>query len=108
AALRALVAAMAGAHLVQLAEATHVALAPGGDAVAQPVLLALDRLAELVLLQLLRLQNLVAPGLEVAEAPVQPARLAAIEPDGGVGDLFEEAAVVRDDDEGRAGRLQLA
>jgi hypothetical protein len=72
------------------------------------VFLALDRLAELVLFQLLGLQYLVAPGFEMAEATVEAARLAAVEPDGGVGDLFEEAAVVRDDDEGRAGRLQLA
>ena len=48
-----LVAAMLLAQILQLAEPAHVALAPRGDAVAQPVLLALDRLAQLVLLQFL-------------------------------------------------------
>ncbi len=57
-----------GRMVLQLAEAAHVALAPRGHAVAQPVFLALDRLAELVLFQLFGLQHLVAPGLEMAKA----------------------------------------
>ena len=68
---------------MQVAEAAHVALAPGGDAVAQPVLLARDLAAELVAVALLLLQDLVAPGLEGGEAAVDPPGHAAVEPDDG-------------------------
>ncbi|OWK23532.1 hypothetical protein AJ87_33910 [Rhizobium yanglingense] len=65
--LRPLVATMLRAHGLQLAEAAHVALAPSGYAIAQPVLLAFDRLAELVLLQFFRLEHLIAPGSKWAK-----------------------------------------
>jgi hypothetical protein len=107
-ALRPLMAAVALAHGLQFAKAAHVALAARRDAIAQPVLLALDRLAELVLLHLLLLEDLVAPGFEMGKAAVEAARGAAIEPDGGIRDLFEEATVMRDDDKRAAGLLQLA
>ena len=107
-ALRSLVAAIVGAHLLQVAEPAHVALAPCRHAVAQPVLLALDRLAELVLLDLFFFEHLVAPFLELAETAVQPPRQPAVQPDGGVGHLFEEPTVMRDQDEGAARRRKLA
>ena len=106
--LRAAMAAMFGAQVLERAQPAHVALAPGSDAVAQPVFLALDFLAELVLLDLFLFQHLVAPGFEVAETLVETARLAAIQPHGGVGNLFEEATVVGDDHERRAALDQLA
>ena len=80
-ALGAAMAAEAAAHRLQFAQPPHVALAPRGDAVAQPVLLAHDLAAELVLLALLLLEDRVAPFLEMREALVQPPRPAAVEPD---------------------------
>jgi len=68
-------------HRLQFAEAPHIALAPRGYAVAQPVLLTFDRLAELVLFQLFRLQHLIAPGFEKRKALVEPPRCTAIQPD---------------------------
>ena len=89
------------AHGLQFAEPAHVALAPRRHAIAQPVLLAHDLAAELVLLALFLFQHQVAPFLEMAKALVEPAGLAAVEPDGGARDALEEATVVRDDDQRR-------
>ena len=97
-ALRAAMAAELLAHRLQLAEPPHVALAPGGHAVAQPMFLAHDLAAELVLLALLFFEDRVAPFLEMRKTLVQTPRLAAVEPDRRPADPFEEAAVVRDDD----------
>ena len=72
--LRPLVAAIGRPHGLQLTEAAHVALASSGHAVAQPMFLTLDRLAELVLFQLLGLQHLVTPSLEMGKAAVEPPR----------------------------------
>ena len=85
----------------------HVALAPRGDAIGQPVLLAHDLAVELVAVELLFLQHGVAPFLERAETLVEPAGHPAIEPDAGPGQVGEEAAVVADDDEGRLDVLEL-
>ena len=68
---------------MQVGEALHVALAPAGDAVAQPMFLGDDLAVELVLVALFLGQHLVAPGFELAKAALEPPRLAAIEPDGG-------------------------
>lgn len=95
------------AQLVQVAEAADVALAPGGDPVAQPVLLGGDLAVELVLVPLLLLEEGVAPRLEAGEALVDPARLAPVEPDRGPRQGREEAPVVANQHEGRAGALQL-
>ena len=73
-ALGAAMAAEALAHRLQFAEPAHVALAPRGHAVAQPVLFAHDLAAELVLLALLFLEHRVAPRLEMRKALVEPAR----------------------------------
>ena len=94
-------------HRVQLAEPAHVALAPGGDAVAQPMLFAHDLAAELVLLALLLLEDRVAPGFEMRKTLVEPARVAAVEPHGCPRDALQEAAVVRDDDDCRRRAVQL-
>ena len=94
-------------HRLQLAEPAHVALAPGGDAVAQPVLLAHDLPAELVLLALFFLQHRVAPCLEMGKALVEPASVAAVEPDGGARHALQEAAVVRDEDQRGGGAIEL-
>ena len=88
------------AHRLQLAHAAHVALAPGRDAVADPVLLAHDFAVELVLGHLLLGELRVAPGLEAAKADVDAPRPAAVEPDGGLRQVLQEAAVVADEDQG--------
>ncbi|MNU91514.1 hypothetical protein D3C71_814040 [compost metagenome] len=100
-------AAIARAHGLQFANTAHVALASCGDAVAHPVLFALDRLAELVLFDLFLFENLIAPGFEMAEAAGKPAGGAAIDPDRGVGDLFKKTTVVADDDKCAARLAQL-
>jgi len=66
------------------------------------VLLGGDLAVELVLVPLLLLEEGVAPRLEAGEALVDPARLAAVEPDRGPGQRREEAPVVADESEGRA------
>ena len=58
------------------------------------MLFALDLAAELVAIQLLGLQGLVAPGFEMFEAAVEPARVAAVEPDGRGREIVKQAAVV--------------
>src|SRR6185437_8970922 len=75
---------------LQVRQPAHVALAPSRNAVAQPVLLGLDLACELVLLAFLFGQNLVAPFFEGAEAEIDTARPAAIEPDGRARQVFEE------------------
>jgi hypothetical protein len=94
------------AQRLQLAHATHVALAPRRDAVADPVLLTHDLAVELVLGHLLLGQLLVAPGLEIAKADVDAPGLAAVEPHGDLRQVLQEAAVVADEDEGAALRAQ--
>ncbi|MDF9792882.1 hypothetical protein M2440_003583 [Methylorubrum extorquens] len=104
---RAAVVAALLAQGLQVGEATHVALAPGGHAVAQPVFLVSDLAVELVLVALLLLEEGVAPRLEAREALLDAAGHAAVEPDGGARQGRKKAAVVADDDEGRARALQL-
>ena len=93
-------AAEALAHRLQFAQPAHVALAPRRHTVAKPMFLAHDLPAKLVLVALFLFQNLVAPFLEMAEALVQPARLAAVEPDRGTRDALQETTVVGNDDQG--------
>ena len=96
------------AQRLQAAEPADVALAPRGDAVAQPVLLGDDLAVELVLLALLLRQHLVAPGLEGGEAALDAARLPAVEPDGAARQVGEKPPVVADHDQRGAARQQLA
>ncbi len=86
---------------VQVAQALLVALAAGGDAIAQPVLLHGDLAAHLVPVGFLLFQHLVAPGLELREPLVEHAGDAAIKPDGGARQAFQQAAVMADDDNAR-------
>ena len=80
----------------KLADAPHVALAARGDAVAHPMLFVDDLAVELVALELLLLELQVAPGLERAEALIETAGAAAIEPDRGAGQVGEQPFVVAD------------
>ncbi len=76
----AVVAALVAQRL-QFADPAHIALAPAGDAVAQPVFLGDDFAVELVLFALLFRQHRVAPFLEMGKAALEPPRRAAVEPD---------------------------
>ena len=69
---RAVLAPLA-AQRVQLGEPPLVARAPGGDAIAQPILLHRDLAAELVLFAFLLLEDRVAPRLERRETLVERA-----------------------------------
>ena len=93
------IAAALLAQRLQFADPAHVALAPRGDAVAHPVLLGDDLAVELVLLALLFRQQRVAPCLEMGEAALDAARVAAVEPDGLARQVGEKAPVVADDDQ---------
>ena len=70
------------------------------------MLLLHDAAVELVAGKLLGLEDRVAPGLEAGEALVEPPRDAAIEPDGGLGEILQEAPVVADQHHGRARGLE--
>jgi hypothetical protein len=65
---------------LQLADPAHVALAPPGDAVAQPMLLGDDLAIKLVLLEFLFRQHHVAPLFEMRKSALDTAGPAAIEP----------------------------
>src|SRR5262249_19649906 len=58
------------AQCMQIAEPFDIALAPAGDAVAQPVLLVDDLAVQLVLVALFLRQHVVAPGLEGGKAAI--------------------------------------
>jgi len=88
-------------------QAAHVAFAPGGDAVAQPVGLHGQFAVELVAVEFLAPQDVVAPAFELGETGVQAPRHAAVQPDGGLRQPFQEAAVVADQHQGGAGPLEL-
>ena len=90
------------------AEPLDVALAPPGHAVAQPVLLGDDLAVELVLVALLFGEHLVAPVLEIGEAALDPARLAAIEPDRAARQVGQKPPVVADHHQRGAAAVELA
>ena len=92
----------AGAQFVQVAEAADVALAPGGDAVAQPVFFHHQLAVQLVALLCLLFQRVVAPGFEMGEAAIQPAGGTAVEPDDAAGERFEQAPIMADQHHGGA------
>ena len=96
------------AQCLQLPDAAHVALAPGGDAVAHPMLFGDDLARELVLLALLLGQQRVAPFLEMGKAALDAPGLAAIEPDRLARQVREETPVVADDDQRGAPPVELA
>jgi hypothetical protein len=88
-------------------ETAHISLPSRADAVAKPVLLLNDAPVELMACRLLFVEDRVAPFLEGGEAFVEPPRRAAIEPDRRLRKVLQEAPVVADEHEGRAGRLEL-
>ncbi len=96
------------AHVGELADAAHVALAPRRHAVAHPVLLGDDLAVELVALGLLLLELGVAPGLEGGKAAIEAMRRAAVDPDGGVGQVRHQPPVVADEGQRRAARQEMA
>ena len=97
------------AQRVQIAEPLDVALAPAGDAVAQPVLLGDDLAVELVLVALFLGQHLVAPGLERGKAALDAAAIWPRSSQTVARDrLDEEAAVVADDDQRAAAAAEFA
>ncbi len=54
----------------------------------------------------LGVHDLLGPGVEPGEALVQPPHLAALDPEAGPGHVLQESAIVADDQQGRATRLQ--
>ena len=94
-------------HGAQLAHAAHVAFAPSRYAAVHPIIFADDFAIELVALLLLFFEDLVAPVFECAKAAVEPARPAAVDPDGRARQRFEESAVVADQHKRRARRPEI-
>ena len=88
-------------------DTAHIALAPRGHAIAQPVLLAGDLPAELVKRHLLLFQHLVPPGLEMREAAIQPPGLAAVQPDDAARELFQKPPVMADQHDAGGKGFQL-
>src|SRR2546429_4847701 len=93
---------------MQFGKPPLVACAPGGDAVAEPVLLHRDLATELVLSGGLLLEKRVAPGLESGEALVLRAGNAAVEPYGGPRELLQQLSVVTDQHDAGTHPGQLA
>jgi hypothetical protein len=81
----------------QFPDATHIALAPGGDAVAHPVFFARDLAAKLVVLGLLLREDLLPPVLVAVEAAIDAAGHAAIQPDQRARERREQPPVVADE-----------
>ena len=93
---------------LQAGDAADIALPPGGNAVAHPMLFGLDLAVEFLPVALLLRQHLVAPVLERCKAAIEVARLAAVDPHGGARQVGEKAAVMADDDEGGLAAVELA
>ena len=67
-----------------------------------------DLAVELVLLFLFFREQHIAPFLEMGKAALDAPRAAAVEPDGGAGQVGEEAAVMADDHQRGAARVEIA
>src|SRR5690606_9022462 len=78
-ALGATIIAMASPQFMKLGKPAHIAFAPRGHAIAQPMLLARNLASELLLLPLLLFEELVPPILEIGEALFEAPRHPAIE-----------------------------
>src|SRR5580704_7136794 len=96
------------AQRVQFGEPPLVAGAPGGDAIAQPILLHRDLAAELVLLAFLLLEYRVTPALERRETLFEHPSNAAVEPYGAAREPFEQPSVMTDQDDAGAQLGQFA
>ena len=91
-----------GAHFLQFGKAALVAAAAAGDTAQQPVFLKLELRVEPFGGALLLCIDLLGPSIEAAEADLRTAQVAAIEPEGLLGEAREEGPVVADHDEGAA------
>jgi hypothetical protein len=76
-----------------------VAAAPGGDAAQIPILLGGDALLQPLGLALLALDQLLRPGLEAGEAGVELVQLAALEPEHAGREACEEGAIMADEEQ---------
>ena len=96
------------AQAAQPLHASDISLAPPTDAVTHPMLLVGDAPFELVMVALLLLKHLVAPGLEFAEAFFEPAGATTIKPDRGAREILQKASIMADENDGRAHAGDLA
>ena len=76
-----------------------VAAAPGGDAAQIPILLGGDALLQPLGLALLALDQLLRPGLEAGEAVIELVQPAALEPEHAGREPREEGAVMADEEQ---------
>ena len=83
-------------------QAPHIALAPCGHAIAQPMLFAHDLAVELVAVFFFLLQHLVTPAFKCRKTLLDTAGHAAVEPDGGAGEVGEEPPIMADQHQRRA------
>ncbi|MCY1172293.1 hypothetical protein D9M73_124260 [compost metagenome] len=95
-----------GAHLDQLGQPPLVALAPPGDAAQQPMLLQFQLGVELFGIALFVGIDLLGPSIEAAKADFGAPQIAAVHPQGLLGQLGQEGAVMADDDKGTAKALE--
>ena len=96
-----------GAQIHQLAAASLIARAAGGDAAQQPVLFLLQLLVQSARFVRFLGDDLLGPLVKMGEALVEAADLAVVEPEAALGDPFQEGAVVADDQGGATAGLQL-
>ena len=85
----------------------HVALAPCSHAIAHPMLFARNALGQQGLVPFLFFQHLVAPLFKGHKAALHAPRLAAVNPDGSIGQGFEKTPVMADQDQGTAKGLEF-
>ena len=96
------------AHAAQPLQPADIALAPGGDAVPDPMFFLGDAAFQLVALGLFLFQHLVAPRFEGCEGFFQPVGAAPVQPDGDARQIFQEAAVMADQHQRAATGFQFA
>src|SRR5207237_2480462 len=95
-------------HLRKLCHTPDVALAPRGDAVADPVLLGGNPAVELVTLAFLFLQQLVAPCFVGCKAAIEPEGAPTVEPERRARQVLQETPVVADEHQRAAHARKLA
>ncbi len=94
------------AHRLQLPQTTLVARAPGGDAARHPVAFAFDGDVQAAGRFGFSVSDPGGPGVELAEALVQAAHLAAGQPEAHAGQPLQEGAVVADRQDRRPALFQ--
>src|SRR5690606_5630297 len=90
------------AHASELSHTAHIALAACGYAAMQPTLFTRDLAVELMALDFLLFEDFVAPGWQSAETLFHTPSDPTSEPSGGPGEVFQEAAVVADQNQSGA------